>query len=204
MATSQLLQTDRAGTQEELIRLLRDRTVLVLPGWNGSGPDHWQTIWEHKYPALRRVEQRSWAEPKPKEWIEAISDAVWNADAPVVLVAHSLACIAVAHWVRAERSLTRSVEAALLVAPADVEDPCRSPDVLRTFAPIPRACLPFSSTFVASRNDPYMPLSAARDLAHDWGSTFIDAGNVGHINCASGHGSWPEGELHLSALLDRR
>ena len=32
-------------------------TVLVLPGWRGSGPDHWQTRWQiaHGY---RRVGMR--------------------------------------------------------------------------------------------------------------------------------------------------
>jgi len=190
--------------EHRLDRLVSERTVLVLPAWNGSGPDHWQTIWEHKYPALRRVEQHSWAAPRPKDWIAAISEAVWNADAPVVLVAHSLACIAVAHWARTARPLTRSVEAALLVAPADVQDPARSPDVLRSFAPIPRSRLPFASAVIASENDPYISLETARDLAICWGSTFVNAGRVGHINCVSGHGSCPEGELHLGALLDNR
>lgn len=189
--------------EHRLDLLLSERTVLVLPGWNGSGPDHWQTIWQHKYPTLRRVEQRSWAEPDPKDWSAAISDAVWHADAPVVLVAHSLACVAVAHWARAERSLTRSIEAALLVTPADVEDSQRSPDVLRGFAPIPRARLPFASAVVGSENDPYMSLTTAGELAADWGSDFINAGRVGHINCTSGHGSWPEGEIQLAAFLER-
>lgn len=188
--------------EHRLDRLVSERTVLVLPGWNGSGPDHWQTIWELKYPTLRRVEQRSWVEPKPKEWIAAISEAVWNADAPVVLVAHSLACIAVAHWARSARPLTRSVEAALLVTPADVEDPARSPDVLRSFAPIPPMRLPFKSTLITSENDPYMSLETARDLASGWGSAFVNAGRVGHINSASGHGAWPEGESYLSEMLD--
>ncbi|MEI9812547.1 MAG: alpha/beta hydrolase [Acidobacteriota bacterium] len=190
--------------EQTLESLLRGRTVLMLPGWNGSGPDHWQTLWEHKYPSLKRVEQRSWAEPRLRDWIDAISDRVWQADAPVVLVAHSLACIALAHWANKERSLARSVEAALLVTPADVEDPARSPAALRSFAPIARVALPFPSTLVASENDPYMSVATAKELAADWGSTFVNAGPVGHINCASGHGSWPEGEQQLASLIEQR
>lgn len=196
MATLSPVQTERA-----LDRLVRERTVLMLPGWNGSGLDHWQTLWERKYPALRRVEQRSWAEPQVEDWVAAISDSVWRAEAPVVLVAHSLACIAVAHWVRAERSLVRNVEAVLLVTPADVEAP-DTPRALRGFAPIPRTRLPFASLLIGSENDPYMTLAAARELAADWGSRFVNAGRSGHINCASGHGSWPEGEQWLTELLN--
>jgi uncharacterized protein len=190
-----------AQTEHVLDRAIAQRTVLMLPGWNGSGPDHWQTIWEHKYPTLKRIEQRSWSEPSPHAWSDAISENVRAADGPVVLIAHSLACVAVARWARAERSLARSVEAALLVTPADVSDPARSPEALRCFAPIPRTRLPFRSALVASENDPYMSGGSARGLAADWGSTFINAGRVGHINCVSGHGSWLQGERYLADLL---
>ncbi len=97
--------------------------------------------------------------------------------------------------------MARYVEAALLVTPADVSDPARSPEELRAFAPIPRTRLPFRSALVASENDPYMSAEVARDLAAEWGSTLINAGRVGHINCVSGHGVWPEGEQYLAELL---
>lgn len=183
---------------------MRDRTILTLPGWNGSSQDHWQSIWERKYPSLKRIEQGSWSEPRLEEWIDRISEHVWRADAPVVLVAHSLACIAVAHWARKEKTLARSIEAALLVTPADVDDSARAPAVLQVFAPIPRERLPFVSVFVGSENDTYMAQSAGRKLAAAWGSAFINAGIVGHINCASGHGPWPEGEQYLADLLAQR
>ena len=190
-------------TELSLDRLVRERTVLTLPGWNGSGPDHWQTIWEHKY-SMRRVEQRDWAEPRLQDWADAISENVWRAERSVVLIAHSLACIAVAHWARRERALARYVEAALFVTPADVEDSGRSPAILRSFAPIPREKLPFPSALVGSENDPYMSLATASELASHWGSAFINAGRVGHINCVSGHGSWADGEHLLAGLLQPR
>lgn len=199
MATLLPVQTERP-----LDRLMRERTILTLPGWNGSSPDHWQSIWERKYGCLERVEQRSWAEPHLKDWIDTISESIRRANTPVVLVAHSLACIAVAHWAREEKRLVRSVEAALLVTPADVDDFARIPAVLQAFAPIPRERLPFGSVFVGSEDDAYMGQTAGRNLARDWGSIFINAGAVGHINCASGHGPWPEGEQFLADLLERR
>jgi len=30
-------------------------------------------------------------------------------------------------------------------------------------------------------------------LSEDWGADFIDMGEAGHINVASGYGPWPEG-----------
>lgn len=186
-----------AQTELNLDRLLQTRTVLVLPGWNGSGPTHWQTVWERKYPAIRRVEQRSWAQPQLEDWTAGLSAYVYSAAQPVVLVAHSLACVAVAHWASRESSLAKKVEVALLVAPADVDDCSRCPSELRSFAPIPDIRLPFPSTLIASEDDPYMCLTRARRLAESWGSTFLNAGRVGHINCNSGHGPWPEGEDYL-------
>ena len=42
---------------------LADASVLVIPGWNGSGAGHWQTLWEQKYPGFRRVVQHNWTRP---------------------------------------------------------------------------------------------------------------------------------------------
>ncbi len=38
-------------------------TVLVLPGWQNSGPRHWQTLWEQQNPIFLRVQQRDWEFP---------------------------------------------------------------------------------------------------------------------------------------------
>jgi predicted alpha/beta hydrolase family esterase len=46
---------------------------------------------------------------------------------------------------------------------------------------------------VASTNDPFGSADYARRCAEAWGSEFIQAGAVGHINADSGLGEWPEG-----------
>jgi hypothetical protein len=46
-----------------------------------------------------------------------------------------------------------------------------------------------------------MTLNAARKLAVHWGSRFINAGALGHINLDSGHGPWPQGEILLTDLI---
>ena len=170
--------------------------MLVLPGLNGSGPSHWQSIWERRHRELQRVEQASWSEPRLGDWTATLERAVRAAPAAVILVAHSLACALVAHWARV--GATERVAAALLVAPADVDAIGRVE--VRSFAPMPLEPLPFPSWLVASENDPVVTLDRARGFARAWGARFLEAGPCGHINVASGHGPWPEGEALLAEL----
>lgn len=171
-------------------------TVLVLPGLNGSGPDHWQSRWERRHPELRRVEQASWDRPRLGDWASTLEEAV-SSHRRVILVAHSLGCALVAHWARC--GSTGRVASALLVAPADVERPGASPEI-RSFAPMPVAPLPFPAWVVASADDPYASLARARHFAEAWGARFLDVGRAGHLNVDSGHGHWPEGEALLEQL----
>jgi predicted alpha/beta hydrolase family esterase len=173
------------------------RPVLILPGYDDSGPQHWQSLWEKADPSFRRVQQRSWTEPVCDEWVAALDAALAACAAPPVLVAHSLGCLAVAH--HAVRH-ARPVHGALLVAPPDVDDPS-FPPVIQGFRPIPRAKLPFPSIVVASSDDWYMPVDGARALAAAWGSRFVVLENAGHINADAGFGPWPEGERLLAELM---
>lgn len=51
---------------------LDETSVLVIPGWNGSGLGHWQTLWEEKYEHFRRVKQQNWSRPSRAEWTARI------------------------------------------------------------------------------------------------------------------------------------
>ncbi|HVU52089.1 MAG TPA: alpha/beta hydrolase [Polyangia bacterium] len=175
--------------------------LLVLPGLGGSGPEHWQTRWEAGEPGCARVQQREWDRPDLAEWLRAVDRELAGGDGPVVLIAHSLACALVAHGAR--RPAWSRVVGALLVAPADVESPTRTPPETRGFAPIPVEPLPFAATVVSSQNDPYVAFERARELARRWGAEFVDAGVIGHINAASGLGDWTEGRRLLRALVAR-
>ena len=70
---------------------------LLLPGWQNSGPGHWQTHWEG-LPGFVRVQQHDWQRPLRGDWLIQLEEAVLAAPEPVVLVAHSLGCIQVAAW----------------------------------------------------------------------------------------------------------
>lgn len=172
---------------------------LIVPGWGGSGPAHWQTHWEHALPGVRRVEMPDWDAPRRAAWLHALDEAVRGVEIPPVLIAHSLGCIAVAHWA-AGAGATRPIRGALLVAPSDL-DREGGPAVLREFAPVPRARLPFPVRVVASDNDPYAALPRAQQMAADWGASLTVLSGAGHINVDAGYGAWREG-LGLLDQLD--
>jgi prephenate dehydrogenase len=176
-------------------------TVLVIPGWQNSGPQHWQTLWEQQNPIFLRVQQRDWDTPHREWWVQRITEEVRQAPAPIVFAAHSLGCIAVAHWVQQRQQELSKIKGALLVAPADV-DRKDTPRQLNDFKPVPKKLLPFPSIVVASHDDPYLALDRAREMARTWGSRFVDVGAAGHINGDSGLGDWPEGKRLLRHLIE--
>ena len=177
---------------------MKPSNVLVLPGWQNSGPQHWQSLWEQRH-GYQRVEQHDWQRPLRGDWIARLEDVVLSHDEPVVLVAHSLGCILTAAWASVSKN-TRRVKGALLVAPGDVEREEMRP-LLPSWSPIELQALPFASVLLASRNDPYCAFERARLFAHCWGSQFMDYGQCGHINAESGLGSWPEGHVLLQDLM---
>ena len=165
--------------------------VLTVAGLWNSGPQHWQTQWEAKDPSWLRVAQRDWDHPVRDEWVEALDAAVRSCPSAPVLVAHSLGCALVAQWV-ADRG-GRGVRGAFLVAPSDVEAH-DYPVEGRSFSSMPLIPLPFPSVVITSSNDPYVSVTRARQFAEAWQSRLIDIGPAGHINGASGHGLWLEGQ----------
>lgn len=189
------------STRAALAALLARHRVLTVPGWNNSGPAHWQTLWEQEFPALTRVQQREWATPDPDEWVATLHDAVQASRRPTILVAHSLGCVTVARWAAAHKETGRTwpVVGALLVAPADVERPGAN-IALRAFAPIATERLPFGTHVVGSNNDRCCSESRAREFARRWGAGFSLVENGGHINAESGVGAWPGGLAKLAWL----
>jgi uncharacterized protein len=170
--------------------------VLILPGIGSSGPQHWQTLWEREHPAYVRVEQRDWDNPVCDEWVAALERAAQAAGPQCVLVAHSLACLVVAHWAARPHA---PVAAALLVAVPDPSGPS-FPGHAVGFSSTPAAPLGFRSTLVISDDDPYGSPEHAEALALAWGSAVARIGARGHINASSGLGAWPEGLALLAEL----
>ncbi len=170
---------------------------FIIPGYQGSGPDHWQTWIESKSANFHRIEQKDWNNPNIDEWSATIDQAIAEYDPQsVILVAHSLGCHTVAEWVK---RYNRNVKAALLVAPPDAEI-IRKKLNENLLPDTPTQHIPFRTTLIASSNDPWISIEKAQTYAHNWGSEFINIGDAGHINSLSGYGEWEQGYEMLKQL----
>lgn len=188
---------------------------VIVPGIGGSGEQHWQTHWERRWGRdARRVEPRSWDEPDLDDWVDAVDRCVTDLARQtdqVIVVAHSLGCWAAVEWdARADREgrLTRDararrapVAAMLLVAPPDPAGDAFPRAAAASFSGLAVRPLTCRSTVVASSDDPYCAVEVARGFASGWGSTFRNAGYLGHLNAASGLGEWDGGKAVLNELV---
>ncbi len=179
----------------------RDPVILTVPGLNNSSSRHWQSICDTERSDSYRVNLGMWDAPNRNLWVNKLNHAVRSYDRPVILAAHDLGCLAVVWWAMLERPVwNERVVGALLVAPVEA-DAAERHSPIATFGPTPRALLPFPSIVVAGRNDPNIPLERARHLAGYWGSDFVNAGDVGHINAASLLGAWEFGQDLVETLM---
>jgi predicted alpha/beta hydrolase family esterase len=171
--------------------------VLILPGWQGSGPDHWQSRWQQQH-GYTRVEQHDWQRPLRGDWTARLQDVLLADARPALLVAHSLGCLLAAWWA-AHSSHTARVTGAVLVAPPEIErDDLRQ--TLPGWSPPARQRLPFRTIVVGSSDDPCACPAWTSQLAQDWGAALYHVGACGHINAVSALGDWDEGHALLRSL----
>lgn len=186
-------------------------TVLIVPGLRDAVAGHWQTLLHARLAdagrAVRSVAPMGRDDLALAPRLAAIEREAHAIDGAIVIVAHSGGCITVAHWAR---STTRAVHGALLAAPPEFDRamPAGYPSLAQLDAagwlPVPRRRLPFPSLVAASRNDPLARFDGVATLARDWGSAFVDLGEVGHLNPASGYGEWPGAEALIAELAAGR
>ena len=186
-------------SEEEVFHVERGGwSGLLLPGWENSNPDHWQSFWEHQWGYLR-VEQADWNRPLRGDWQIALEDCLlhWYAKHEqanpgkafqVVLIAHGLACHLVSTWAHFSRH-TSWVKAAWLVAPLDLTR-ADLPAALRTWRQPVLETLPFPSHVIFSDNDRFCDEKMALQMAEAWGSSHCK-GRAGHLNADSGLADWP-------------
>jgi hypothetical protein len=177
--------------------------VLILHGWQGSGPDHWQT-WlagrlrdrgvHVQYPALPDCDV-----PCPDRWgmaLHAELPKLAAGDGERVVVCHSLGCVL---WLREAARLApeHRVDRVALVAP-----PCpgaKVPELARFYPSgadkdaVDAAA--GQTRLVCADDDPYCP---GRGAAVHWGAPLDLAVDLlpgaGHLNVEAGYGRWPEME----------
>lgn len=170
--------------------------VIILPGISGSGETHWQSLWQSASPSFSRFRPADWDAPDLADWTAALHAALADAPRPAVLVAHSLACLLVAH---AAEQIRDRVRGAFLVAVPDLEASA-FPAEAASFCNPPARPLPFPALIVASSDDPYGSLDYARRRAGEWNTGLVIAGAHGHINGASGLGEWQQGRSLFDAF----
>ena len=178
-------------------------TVLIVPGLRDHVAAHWQTLLAANLDRMVAVPPMGRLDISCDMRVRAIERAAQEIEGPVIIVAHSGGCIAVAHWARVTQ---RVVQGALLATPPDFDSPMPegypSLDELDAagWLPVPRSPLPFRSIVAASRNDPLGTFQRVSELAAGWGSELVDLGNAGHLNPASGYGDWPMAQALIARL----
>lgn len=158
--------------------------VLIVPGLNDSGPDHWQTRWQQRLGA-RRVVQADWRRPDLARWAGEVERALEQMGEGVYrtwIVAHSFGCLAT---LKALADSRLPVAGVFLAAPAD-------PDKFGIGAQL-KMRSPAAGLVVGSTTDPWLSWERARQWGARWDLPVLSAGAAGHINVESGHGEWTEG-----------
>ncbi|MCW2997108.1 MAG: Alpha/beta hydrolase family protein [Solirubrobacterales bacterium] len=178
--------------------------VLILHGWQGSGPGHWQTWLAGelrragavvRYPDLPACDR-----PCPDRWGAALHPelealAAEPGEGERVVVCHSLGCVL---WLREAHRIApeHRVDRVALVAP-----PCpgsRVPELAQFYpSGAERDHVGLAARggtlLVCSDNDPYCP---GRGASEHWGVPLgLDADvlpGTGHLNTDAGFGPWPQ------------
>ncbi len=176
--------------------------VLILHGWQGNAPEHWQTWLARElrelgaavlYPDLPECDT-----PCPDRWGLAVHEnlaalAQLEGDGDRVVVCHSLGCVA---WIREAYRVApeHRVDRVVLVTP-----PCPGARVAElakfypTYAQADGVRESAAHTrLVCTDDDPYCPGTGARE---HWATPLelvVDfLPGQAHINVEAGYGAWP-------------
>jgi predicted alpha/beta hydrolase family esterase len=175
------------------------RTVptVVIPGWMGAGPGHWQTWLEDELRAAGRESRRpalpDLDRPDLGGWSTALRTAL--ADLPpdgFDVVAHSLGAVLWLHHVADPGDAPRAARVLLVSPPSPTTT---IPEIAGFFPPpldidtVRRGA--DGTALVAGDDDPYLPegIAAAYGLPLKIATTVVPGG--GHLNIDAGYGEWP-------------
>ncbi len=193
---------------------MAEDVFLILHGWGGNKPEHWQ---EHLVGKLR-AEGRAVVYPKMPDpaapdletWLGAMNGALCEAtqdvNALVTVLAHSLGSIAWMH-LAARRGMSAgpnmsagpSVDRVLLVAPPYVLSQAPPPDAPPTVAaffppplnPAAIKSLSRETVIVASDTDDYATFDQTSGYAAKLDVPVHLLKGAGHISPYYGYGEWP-------------
>jgi len=180
--------------------------VVIVHGWNGSPPGHWQhwlastlAASAHRvhFPLLPNP-----THPNLHDWLDTLHDTLNPITAPPIVVCHSIGTILWLHYLqRHPHTRTRKL---FLVAPPSKD---ASPAPLQPFFPVPlNPTLLHSTTpdalLICSAADPFCPSGAASTYGSPLRlQTHLLPDETAHINLDSGFGPWPWIASQITTLI---
>lgn len=181
------------------------KSFLILHGWGGSGPDHWQS-WlagrlaaageAVRFPALPDPDA-----PRRDAWLDILGKELAKLDpgAGQIVICHSLAVLLWLHHAEehAQDPTVRPLDLLLLVAPPG---PSARTAEIETFFPAPLGPIALARSakrirLICTDADPYCPEGAETIYGKPLGLEVIKLPpEAAHINTDSGYGAWPQME----------
>jgi uncharacterized protein len=171
------------------------RSFLILHGYEGSGPEHWQSwLVERLRAAGERVAYPQLPDPFAPSlpaWRKALAGELREEQ---TVIAHSLACVLWLHHCAAPVLPGLRAARVVLVAPPS---PSGAPEPILPFFPVAleRASVVAAAgetRLVCAPDDPYCPEDAALVYGEPLGVAVDVLPGAGHVNTESGFGPWPE------------
>ena len=177
-----------------------ERSFLILHGYLGSGPEHWQSWLAGRlreagervaYPDLPEPEM-----PSLSAWRAALAVQLGTLHGELTVIAHSLGCILWLHHCSAPVTAGARAAHVLLVAPPSLAG---APPELAPFFPVPLehahvAVAAPETRLVCAPDDPYCPENAAVLYGEPLRLQVDVLSGGGHVNVESGYGPWPAAE----------
>jgi predicted alpha/beta hydrolase family esterase len=176
------------------------RSFLILHGYQGSGPEHWQTWLAERLRAAGETvaypDLPAPFAPTLPAWRTALERELRALPGEPIVVAHSLSCVLWLHHCAQPVPEGGRAERVLLVAPPSLAG---APREIRPFFPVPLdprrvAAAAGETRLVCAPDDPYCPEDAAALYGAPLGVPVDVIAGAGHVNDVAGFGPWPEAE----------
>jgi uncharacterized protein len=167
------------------------RAFLLLHGYEGNAPEHWQGWLSRELAAggetVRYPDLPEPLQPRIDDWLAVLRDELAAlGDSDVTVLGHSLGA---ALWLHHAARGGREADRVLLVAPPG---PSWANTDVHGFMPI--ACTAVASDealLVCSADDPYCTVAEAHRYARDLAVPLELIQGGGHLATADGYGPWP-------------
>jgi hypothetical protein len=177
------------------------RSFLILHGYEGSGPEHWQSWLADR---LRRAgETVSYPEfPSPfaptlPGWRATLEEELRALPGEPTVIAHSLGCVLWLHHCAQPVLEGGRAARVLLVAPPSISG---APRQIQPFFPVAldaarlHAAATGETRLVCAPDDPYCPEDAATVYGEPLALPVDVLPGAGHVNTEAGYGPWPQAE----------